>query len=750
MLNDNNFLRKVLLLSLMLTCFSAHTYAQVSGTVFRDYDVDGTKDTNEPSVMGVTVTAYDASGSIVSNTTSASNGSYSFSGLTLPLRIEFTNLGTDNYPSFYGNSNNTSVQFYSSATTTAHFGIGDIGSYCPTNSSVVVPKMVFGQISLYPDSAAIILNDMAERNHLIPELSINADEILATFGEVGCLYGQAFDKLTQNYYFSAYLKRYSGFGPGNVGAEGSPGAIYKIDAARNIAVLLDLPASEIGTNPHPSSIGTSGFLSDPTWWEVGKMSWGDIDISDDGTKLYAMNLYNRKLYEISTSNGAVLNSYPIPGITGGVPFTSPSGSSDDLRPFAVKYYQGKVYIGVVCSAESEYALDTNLGFNLHHQGFVFEFTPGSGFNGTPVSTIQLSGDPNVYTYLEGVKTSWNMGYTMWYSQEAWLANNLGWSDWHFVNYHREVIADIEFLNGDMIIGLKDLVRDQFAGQEGTKFPDGTTPVPDYAGTGGARGHVLKACFNGSTWTIENNGICGGVAGYNSDNYFNQVATIHTDGDPMTSLAVCPAENTVIGTVIPGDNVAGYGFFDNATGVYDGTRINDVYRDVMPGFNDLFGKSSGLGDIEVVSSPPPLEIGNRVWTDTDEDGVQDANEAGIDGITVQLYEGSTLVGTTSTTDGGQWYFNDSNTTGGLKPNTAYTVRVLSTAFPSGQTLTLVNNDGTSNGDLRDSDASLVGGNAEIAYTTSGYGQNDHTLDIGFRIIPDLSLTKTVSNAIVALN
>ena len=34
----------------------------ISGAVFRDFDGDGVRDTNEPGVGGITVTAYDPSG----------------------------------------------------------------------------------------------------------------------------------------------------------------------------------------------------------------------------------------------------------------------------------------------------------------------------------------------------------------------------------------------------------------------------------------------------------------------------------------------------------------------------------------------------------------------------------------------------------------------------------------------------------------------------------------------------------------
>ena len=140
----------------------------------------------------------------------------------------------------------------------------------------------------------------------------------------------------------------------------------------------------------------------------------------------------------------------------------------------------------------------------------------------------------------------------------------------------------------------------------------------------------------------------------------------------------------------------------------------------------------------------------VWTfmnldaqiDTDGDGIQDAGEAGIDGVAVQIYQGSTLVGTTTTANGGQWYFNPTNVNQNgataLLPNTAYTISVPAASFPSGLSLTTQGST-TGQPDVRDSDASLVSGNAQIAYTTGAAGQNDHTLDIGFRAAAACTLT-----------
>ena len=142
-----------------------------------------------------------------------------------------------------------------------------------------------------------------------------------------------------------------------------------------------------------------------------------------------------------------------------------------------------------------------------------------------------------------------------------------------------------------------------------------------------------------------------------------------------------------------------------------------------------GKAAGLGDLEVLCDPAPLQIGNRVWDDVNGDGVQDPNEPGLSGVTVSLQGPAGTV--TATTDAnGQYTFAS------LLPNTAYT---LSMPLPSGYSLppanaaSLPGTSVTSNdpiSDTRDSDATLAGSTAQIAYTTGGAGQNNYGLTFGF--------------------
>ncbi|MBN1177984.1 MAG: VCBS repeat-containing protein [Anaerolineae bacterium] len=112
---------------------------------------------------------------------------------------------------------------------------------------------------------------------------------------------------------------------------------------------------------------------------------------------------------------------------------------------------------------------------------------------------------------------------------------------------------------------------------------------------------------------------------------------------------------------------------------------------------------------------PAALGDFVWQDTNADGIQDAGEPGLDGVTVQLYTGSgTLVASTTTAGGGAYSFT------GLGPNEYY---LLFTA-PAGYYLSPQNQGGD---DATDSDANTSTG--RTATTTLVPGENDTTWDTG---------------------
>jgi hypothetical protein len=70
------------------------------------------------------------------------------------------------------------------------------------------------------------------------------------------------------------------------------------------------------------------------------------------------------------------------------------------------------------------------------------------------------------------------------------------------------------------------------------------------------------------------------------------------------------------------------------------------------------------------------VGNRVWLDSNANGVQDAGEAGINGVTVQLLNSAgTVIATTTTSGDGNYTF--ANLAGGT-----YTVKIVASSLPAG--------------------------------------------------------------------
>lgn len=92
---------------------------------------------------------------------------------------------------------------------------------------------------------------------------------------------------------------------------------------------------------------------------------------------------------------------------------------------------------------------------------------------------------------------------------------------------------------------------------------------------------------------------------------------------------------------------------------------------------------------------PIEIGNRVWLDADNDGIQDAGENGIPNVQVKLFAGATELATATTAADGTYYFTNAAGTdtdskkyglNQLQPN-AYTVKFPTSVTVSGTTYNL---------------------------------------------------------------
>jgi SdrD B-like domain/Secretion system C-terminal sorting domain len=358
-------------------------------------------------------------------------------------------------------------------------------------------------------------------------------------------------------------------------------------------------------------------------------------------------------------------------------------------------------------------------------------------------------DPAAATFTKVLDAPLNYkrGVTLWSGYDTtWNAWSDTWPaipDYYIVNAE-PVLADIEFdTDGSMVL---DFI-DRFSHQAAAVQPNINDPLSEQYVL--ASGDALRAYNNNGTFALENNGSCNAAAGSGGNNGEGPGGGEFYGGDYVYTGNYSPYE-TIIGglAILPGKNelhILGYDVYggnDNGTMCMDtktGQRMK-AYQVVQDMSTSGIGKGAGMGDLEVITDAAPIEVGNRVWNDVDGDGIQDAGEAGINGVQVQLYDvtGTALLATVTTSGNGNFYFNSNSFAGGLKPGVNYVLRIAASQYNNGgfgplATLIPTIKDANGNGqtDFSDNDGAAVSGKMQVSFTTGGYGQNNHNIDFGFR-------------------
>ncbi|GAB3987797.1 hypothetical protein GCM10028807_09090 [Spirosoma daeguense] len=740
-----------------LLCLTNQAHAQVSGTVFRDYTGDGIRQTSsivsEPGVANVTVRAFNNVGAQVGATaTSDANGNYSISVPNgTSVRVEFSSLPAGAFPTAFGTNSKTLIQFVSAPATTVSLGVLSQADYDTYGYHLFTSCYANGD-SQTGGSQSASETAIAGINYYS-----KAKFASSTLGQVGAIWGMAYAKNKERLYMASVVRRHVGFGPNGIGA------IYKADPYKpnTTSLFYDLGASvgSVTGRDLPATLAAPSYDLD-AFAKVGIAGIGDIDLSTDESTLYVVNLNDRLVYRISIdANGNAvagsLTALPAPPY-----IATPPCTNGTARPWALKVHNDgtgdKLYLGMVCSAGVSQTW-ANLSAS------VYEYNPATN---SWVTTPRLSFPLNYLRQDPGGNNAYgnNFGWKPWTNDYAGVmlaAYNATTQTGGYEenasrgggNYAQPILSDIEIDgSGDMILGFLDRGGIQFGSGN---FPPvtGSTTLVSYV----SAGDILRAGRNANgTYTIENNGITNGTGGTKTTSMPNPFTVNGYTGSqtaapggrefywgeyyvggagseithfetPFGGLAYVPGKNEILLTAMDPENTINSGgvlWLDNT----NGSKSDGVNLYTNGGGAGYFAKAVGLGDIEPIPSPDLGEIGNRIWTDIDKDGVQDAGEPGISGLTVTLYSNNTLVATTTTDANGEYYFNLSNVPGGLLPNTTYQIRVVASQLPI-QNLGLTGANLGGNDEL-DSDAQLTGGQAVITLTTGTEVGINHSYDIGF--------------------
>ena len=719
----------------------------LSGVAYRDFNADGQQGAEEPGVQSVLVTAFNANGTAVDTATTDETGAYTLDQLPegVEVRLEFSGLPSYLYYGPAGAQSSTSVSFVTCApgATAVDIALANPGQHCDLEPEIATSCFAFGASAGNFDPVVVSMPYTSGSTDLttpggLGRFDSPAHTNLAAAVDIGSVYGLAYRRQTGTLYAGAYLKRHTDLGPDG------PGAIYQMNTGPGGAppsLFVNLPSANPGGVLHtePWRIDSAAYNL------VGKAGLGDMTVSDDDNTLWVVNLGDRRLYSIALDDPTDIDSFAIPLSPPSCPGTG------NARPFAVEFQDGLVYVGVTCTGPSV----NNL------RAYVYSFNPaGGGFSlelNIPLNysrrCVNNSADPDC-------ETDHPAEWLPWIPETDPPTWPLDYFEVDSITYPQPWLTDIEFdNNGDMILG----IRDRWGDMSGN---DAFSPVAgdstEYIGINA--GDILRACLNNAgNWLLESDGACGGQQTAGSalaegpgggEYYFQDDLEGWHDELGLGSMLQVPGQTTLVATVfdpIPIGSTtevlhdAGLRWFDNTSG--ETTRAYRVFDGVI-GSPSVFGKANGLGGLEAFCPPAPIEIGNRVWFDLNNDGVQDPGEAPVPGVAVRLYtEDGTLIGEVITNAQGEFIFSSRDFD--IDPNTNYVMRMdrASDFGPGGPLDGWFVTEADANQDQRDSDAVLNNGFPQITLTTGNLGDNDHTFDFGFsNVVPPagINLVKSVDN------
>ncbi len=659
----------------LLTILSHPISAQVEGVIYRDHDRNGQQSATgsaplELGIPGVTVLVYVDGITTPFSTTTGFNGSFGFTAGTIgpakKIRLEYSGLPAYTYetPLAPGSGG---ARFLTTPAQVA-IGLNDPAEYCQAQPMLVTPLYRPG--GLQPDAANVVSFSIAASGQ--QNGTDNVPGPMAAGSNAGSVWATAYQRQSQRLLTTSFLKRHAALG--NLGL----GGLYVTDvASATTTPYLDLDTyltlasgadqTTLTARTLPASFSTAS--TDAAIFSlIGKVGLGGATFTPTEDKLWVVNLHTRSLVSIGVGaplkpaaqiTAADFTSYAIPqSVTTGVG-----------RPWAVAYHHGKLYVGVVNDASV-----TKRRADLSACVYAFDLQTNT-FATTPVLTIPL-------TYRKGwaFKSSdaepslgefWEPWSDTWADFSTNVLNAATTPAIHRVARPQPILSSIGFdAEGAMLIGLMDRSGHQLGRLQ--PAPTNTAPTATTVYSGYTGGDLLRAALVGNTYLAERNGSAGGHSGCGVANGQGPTDNLGQGGefyclDTFSPGAALPAsEETFTGSLLSNPSLndllvsvfnpfttwsAGVSTFN----MLDASLLNrfEVYQDAagqtITSPRSTFGATNGLGQLSALCQAPDVEIGSRVWVDTNGDGVQGPAEPTLPGVTLSLHASNGQRLTTTTSD-----------------------------------------------------------------------------------------------------
>ncbi|GAA3927684.1 SdrD B-like domain-containing protein [Microbacterium soli] len=380
---------------LVLVSTVAHAAEPINGSVFIDYDGDGeftaSGDVVDALMGGVTVTAYDESGVAVGSTTSMPEALADAGGNYIleldgsvetgdPIRLEFTGLPHGLGDSF--DAGRSSVRFITAGeASSVDYGVFDPVTYIPSNvDATEVPLFAAIQSAGLPggdasSQAAVVGTPWQVTPNPVTSSpsAMSERRVFATYGEVGSVWGLAYNAPQRSLYAAATYKRFSALGSLGLGG------IYRINgvmgddgrmAATGTSVepwldVVDDLGIDVGTvlsnvDRGLTNSATEALPDSDAFAQAGKVGIGGVAVTADGSHLIFVNLHDRDLYVVDLPENG---SKPSPTDVTRLPFSDEL--ADGQQPWAVTIDRGTVYVGYVDTGETPGASAKSAGLNAY-------------------------------------------------------------------------------------------------------------------------------------------------------------------------------------------------------------------------------------------------------------------------------------------------------------------------------------------------------------------------------------------------
>jgi SdrD B-like domain len=725
---------KLCLLFFFLCFFlAASSFAQtISGTVFNDGNNNGVKDATDVGFPNATIKAYIVGSTVVSTTTAANDGTYTLTGLSAgtKYRIEFTPfLGYND--GAVGTSSASSIQFATAGATNVNFGIFLPGK-CGTDPD---PRLI-GSCGLFPDPLnppatppSVSVASWRYQTDFYPQTKWGAfnyatvqphqDDLLAT--QVGVPWAMARVPNT-NYVLMVPISspETSVFASG--GVSGTT-AIYMVDySGANAAYSTHKTLVQLSAVGFPlTAVNPIGAVQ-PRFGEYGL---GGIAVSPDAKYVYVANLGKGNIMRIDISGvtyGSLPATAPAAGNITEINFPTSiagftSGTDGYFRATAMKRHGDDIYIAGTFdgslradnSAVRVVVFKLNVATNALTEAFSFNpiaFDAGN-INTAPVPQKRwMAGPDNSDATIGGKETK----------------------------YIQPVVSGFDFDNyGAITLGI-------------------TNRGVYNLNTANEVGYVVSTWRNADgTYTLENAGARGSLTAANTSTTMHDTFGTGPGGNVFYDQSIGHPYLFSGGLLnITSKNVMAMGLTDpmmvQSFGVrYDQQSDGGIIGGIGLGGGKLFAL---VGVDAVCAIKDPIEVGNYIWKDSNDNGIMDGSELPLVGVTVELLNsGGTVIATATTDANGNYIFSsDPNRTSTashkynltqLTPQTNFTIRIPNASGGSIQTpltglYVTLSNQGTN--DLVDSDGTLSGTSDTYSFTLGSEGQNNHSIDFGFGTTP----------------